>query len=31
MIAVIGPHNAAEYPKLMEEMFRLRARVFATG
>ena len=28
MITVIEPHNAAEYPKLMEEMFRLRARVF---
>jgi acyl homoserine lactone synthase len=28
MIIVIEPHNAAEYPKLMEEMFRLRARVF---
>jgi acyl homoserine lactone synthase len=28
MITVIEPHNAAEFPKLMEEMFRLRARVF---
>jgi N-acyl-L-homoserine lactone synthetase len=28
MIIVIEPHNAAEYPKLMEKMFRLRARVF---
>jgi N-acyl-L-homoserine lactone synthetase len=28
MITVIEQHNAAEYPKLMEEMFRLRARVF---
>jgi acyl homoserine lactone synthase len=28
MIIVIEPHNAAEYPKLMEQMFRLRARVF---
>jgi acyl homoserine lactone synthase len=28
MIIVIEPHNAIEYPKLMEEMFRLRARVF---
>ena len=24
MIIVIEPHNAAEYPKLMEEMFRKR-------
>jgi acyl homoserine lactone synthase len=28
MIIVIEPHNAAKYPKLMEQMFRLRARVF---
>jgi acyl homoserine lactone synthase len=28
MIIVIEPHNAAEYPKLMEQMFRLRARIF---
>jgi acyl homoserine lactone synthase len=28
MIIVIEPHNATEYPKLMEQMFRLRARVF---
>jgi acyl homoserine lactone synthase len=28
MIIVIEPHNAAKYPKLMEKMFRLRARVF---
>jgi N-acyl-L-homoserine lactone synthetase len=28
MITVIEPHNAAEFPKLMEEMFKLRARVF---
>jgi len=28
MIIVIEPHNAAAYPKLMEQMFRLRARVF---
>jgi acyl homoserine lactone synthase len=28
MIAVIGPHNINEYPKLVEGMLRLRARVF---
>jgi acyl homoserine lactone synthase len=28
MIIIIEPQNAIEYPKLMEEMFRLRARVF---
>ena len=28
MIVVIEPHNAAEYSNLMDEMFRLRARVF---
>jgi N-acyl-L-homoserine lactone synthetase len=28
MITVIEPHNTAQFPKLMEEMFRLRARVF---
>jgi acyl homoserine lactone synthase len=28
MIIVIEPHNAAKYSKLMDEMFRLRARVF---
>jgi N-acyl-L-homoserine lactone synthetase len=28
MITVIEPHNSAEFPKLMEEMFQLRARVF---
>ena len=28
MIIVIQPHNAGEYQKLMEQMFRLRARVF---
>jgi N-acyl-L-homoserine lactone synthetase len=31
MITVIEPHNAAEHPKLMEEMFRLRACAFRTG
>ena len=31
MITVIEPHNAAEHPKLMEEMFRLRARAFCNG
>jgi acyl homoserine lactone synthase len=28
MIIVIEPHNAAEHPKLIEQMFRLRARIF---
>jgi N-acyl-L-homoserine lactone synthetase len=28
MIVVIEPHNAHEYPKLLDEMFRLRARIF---
>jgi acyl homoserine lactone synthase len=28
MIVVIEPHNAREYTDLMDEMFRLRARVF---
>jgi acyl homoserine lactone synthase len=28
MIVVIEPHNAAEYPDLMDQMFRLRARIF---
>ncbi len=28
MIVVIEPHNAREYSSLMDEMFRLRARVF---
>jgi len=28
MIVVIEPHNASQYPGLMEQMFRLRARVF---
>ena len=28
MIVVIEPHNTAEYSNLMDEMFRLRARVF---
>jgi N-acyl-L-homoserine lactone synthetase len=28
MIVVIEPHNAREYTNLMDEMFRLRARVF---
>src|SRR3984893_16195363 len=28
MILVIEPHNAPEYPDLMDQMFRLRARVF---
>jgi acyl homoserine lactone synthase len=28
MIVVIEPHNAAGYSNLMDEMFRLRARVF---
>ena len=28
MIVVIEPHNAREYSNLMDEMFRLRARVF---
>jgi acyl homoserine lactone synthase len=28
MIVVIEPHNAREYPKLLDEMFRLRARIF---
>jgi acyl homoserine lactone synthase len=28
MIIIIEPHNAAEYRKLMEQMFRLRSRVF---
>jgi N-acyl-L-homoserine lactone synthetase len=31
MITVIEPHNAAEHPKLIEEMFRLRARAFRNG
>jgi len=31
MITVIEPHNAAEHPKLMEKMFRLRARAFRNG
>ena len=28
MIIIIEPHNKAEYQELMEQMFRLRARVF---
>jgi N-acyl-L-homoserine lactone synthetase len=28
MIVVIEPHNAHEYPKLLDAMFRLRARIF---
>ena len=28
MIVAIEPHNACEYPNLMDKMFRLRARVF---
>ena len=28
MIVVVGQHNAREYSNLMDEMFRLRARVF---
>jgi N-acyl-L-homoserine lactone synthetase len=31
MITVIEPHDAAEHRKLMEEMFRLRARAFRNG
>jgi hypothetical protein len=31
MITVIEPYNAAEHPKLIEEMFRLRARAFRNG
>jgi acyl homoserine lactone synthase len=31
MITVIEPNNAAEHRKLMEEMFRLRARAFRNG
>jgi N-acyl-L-homoserine lactone synthetase len=31
MITVIEPHNAAEHPKLIEKMFRLRARAFRNG
>ena len=28
MIVVIGPHNAHKYSNLIDEMFRLRARIF---
>src|SRR5205814_3225941 len=28
VIVAIEPHNACEYPNLMDKMFRLRARVF---
>ena len=31
MITVIEPHNAVEHPKLIEKMFRLRARAFRNG
>jgi acyl homoserine lactone synthase len=31
MITVIEPHNAVEHSKLMEEMFRLRARALPNG
>ena len=31
MITVIEPHDTAEHRKLMEEMFRLRARAFRNG
>jgi hypothetical protein len=31
MITLIEPHDAIEHRKLMEEMFRLRARAFRNG